>query len=444
MKDKIHSGKIARTKLTGFTAAKVSAKHLSYMGKRIFQSKKSREESKELHEKEIGQMIMATLSQLRGAALKVSQMLSTEVDLLPESIRKELAKSCYNVAPLNRALVRKVFLEEFGVAPEKLFKTFDSQAFAAASLGQVHNAESSEGQELAIKIQYPGIASSIENDIKIVRKLTTTLSDLTNYLPKKDLIHFVMDEIEQRLVEEVDYYHEAESTKWFYENNDHPDVIVPKVISKFSGKRVICFDKLEGLHLNEWLENNPTQDERNHYGQILFDLFWKSIFETGRLHADPHQGNYLFMSDGKLAVLDYGCTVKLSEDFPKAMKEVLNAHLCALRNGDEKRIFEGYKALKVISDEESFDNYDNGYREIFKNFQTWFTAPYLVEEYDFSNAQSYPIQTRELTKKMSKSIDGVYRDQVYFDRSYMGLISILRTLKAKVHCRTKYLGPYQS
>jgi predicted unusual protein kinase regulating ubiquinone biosynthesis (AarF/ABC1/UbiB family) len=442
MTDKIPSGKLSRTKLAGVTAAKVGAKHLSFLGKKAFKNSESKKEIKELHEKEIGKIVFSALAQLRGAALKVSQMLSMEADLLPESIRVELAKSCYNVKPLNRALIRKVFLEEFGVAPEKLFKTFDSNAFAAASLGQVHNATSSDGVNFAVKIQYPGIATSIKSDMKIIRSLMGTLSDLTDYLPKKDLINFVMDEIELRLTEEVDYYHEAESTKWFKENYNHKDIIVPQVINKFSGKRVLCFEKINGLHLNEWLETNPSQEQRDHFGQILFDTFWDSLCQIKRLHADPHPGNYLFMDNGKLSVLDYGCTVELNENFPDKMVEVMLAHLDDNKSSNDKRLFEAYQNIKIIPNEAKLGEYEEKYKTIFKNYQEWFIAPYLVDTYDFSKVISYPKQSRQLSKQMSSSVGGILKDQVYFDRSYVGLLSILRALKARVNCKNEYLfGP---
>ena len=142
---------------TASIAAQSGAKHLTHLGKKAFSS--DSETLQKEHEAEIGKLLFKGLSQMRGTALKASQLLSLEADLIPEGIRQELAKSCHQVPPLNRSLIRKVFMSEFQQEPHTLFEFFNSSAFAAASLGQVHAAVF-EGDEVAVKVQYPGIQES--------------------------------------------------------------------------------------------------------------------------------------------------------------------------------------------------------------------------------------------------------------------------------------------
>ena len=194
-KDTIPTSKMKRSTIAGASMAKVGVKHLTFLGKSTFTSTKNKETNKEQHEKEIGQILIATFSQLRGTALKIAQVLSMEADFFPKSIRDELLKACHQVIPLNQAHIRKVFMKDFGQSPEQIFKNFNGKAFAAASLGQVHLAESETGEPMAIKIQYPGIDITIQSDLKLMRGVLNTLQKSTSLLPPKAIIDSVLNEI---------------------------------------------------------------------------------------------------------------------------------------------------------------------------------------------------------------------------------------------------------
>ena len=163
----------------------------------------------------MGRILFAALNQLKGTALKASQLLSMELGFLPEGIRRELAKAHYQVTPLNRALVIKLLRQEFGAGPDRLFQTFEPQAFAAASLGQVHAATLADGQAVAVKLQYPGMATSIGSDLALLRTLLSAISLRSHTLPKADIVAPVMADIEHKLAEELDYLNEAEQLVWF-------------------------------------------------------------------------------------------------------------------------------------------------------------------------------------------------------------------------------------
>lgn len=437
---KIPTGKLARTTITGMTAAKVGAKHLAYLGKTAFSDKTTQQETKDLHEEEIGKILFQTLSQLRGTALKVSQMLSMQIDLFPETIRQELAKACHQVLPLNRALIRKAFLQEFQTVPETLFQQFDSKAFAAASLGQVHEAISFDGEPLAVKIQYPGIAASIDSDIKMIRGILTTLSSRTDYLPKKELIHFILDEIETRLQEEVDYNQEAENTRWFAQHLKMDWIQVPEVLPEFSSKRVLTLKKLAGLHLKEWLATNPPQEEKNHFGQLLYDFFLHSVFELKHLHADPHPGNFLFMEGGRLGLLDFGCIKHLNEDYPQKMAHLLNAHIKDYHQDNSKELLEACQALEILPQDFTVKDFQELVNPFLKPLQAWLVEPFLKESFDFSTKSPYPQHAHEEAKKTVKYLSGLHQDQVYYDRSFVGLILMLQEIGAVVRTQNPWFG----
>ncbi|MCP3900942.1 MAG: AarF/ABC1/UbiB kinase family protein, partial [Desulfobacteraceae bacterium] len=182
-KIEIPKGKFKRTVISTKTATKVGGKVLNYLVKKPFLSKtKKIAAKKELSEKS-AETIFKSLTLLKGTALKIAQFLSMELEILPEALRKELEKSYNRVPPLNRAIVRKILKNEYQDDPEKIFKTFEANAFAAASLGQVHNAETNKGEQIALKIQYPGIKNTIESDLKLVRTVVKPFQDYAFLLP---------------------------------------------------------------------------------------------------------------------------------------------------------------------------------------------------------------------------------------------------------------------
>ena len=231
----IPQGQLSRSAVVGATALKIGINRLhgSAMSTLGFT------DAVENLDARSAQQLFDAMIKLRGTAVKLAQMLGMESGLLPESMQKELEKSWHQVPPLNRVLVRKVLLEEFGQPPEKVFAKFNSKAFAAASLGQVHKAQLSDGTPVAVKIQYPGIHVAMHNDLKLLRKLAVGL-------PQRKLASLSVAEIEARLLEELDYEREAQSTEWFRSNIDTDGVTVPAVFADFSTSRVLTHSDAGG------------------------------------------------------------------------------------------------------------------------------------------------------------------------------------------------------
>jgi len=422
---KVPTGKLSRAAITVKTTAFIGMKHAAHVSKKLFITKQQNTQNKILHEQDVGKILINTLMQLRGTALKIAQMMSMELDMLPKSIQVELAKACYQVTPLNRAHIRKVFTAEFKQTPDKIFKYFNPNAFAAASLGQVHRAQIENKTELAIKIQYPGIAASIQSDMKLVRGIMKSLSFSTSFLPRYDIINTVLDRVQKQLELEIDYNLEAENTRWFANNLKLPNIKVPEVFTDYCSTRVLATEYLEGEHLNQWLNNNPDQQQRNKMGQLLFDLFCFQLHKLKTLHADPHPGNFIFCENNTIALIDFGCIHKLQPDFSNKVSRLFTS--------DAEQLYFAYRDLNIINHSLSLEQYQQEFFPAVQEMYLWIIAPFEKDFYDFSTMLSMPKKQIVQMKNVVKHIDGMLLDQMYFDRSYFGLLSMLRKMRAKIN-----------
>ena len=165
------TGRLSRGAIAGMAVARAGLAHLGHKAQSLTRDAAQSAQARTAHEAELGRILFAALNQLKGTALKASQLLSMELGFLPDGMRQELSRAHYQVTPLNRALVVKVMRQEFGQDPHTLFQQFEPQAFAAASLGQVHAATLFTGEAVAVKLQYPGMAASVGSDMRMLRSL---------------------------------------------------------------------------------------------------------------------------------------------------------------------------------------------------------------------------------------------------------------------------------
>ncbi len=412
----IPKGKIKRSGIIGATTAKAGLKKLGYLSKKPFLSEEKDKEYKEENDEKIAKMIFSALGTLKGAPLKLAQMLSLEMELLPEAYQKELTKAAYQVPPINRALIRKIIKQELGDWPENIFKSFEPVSFAAASLGQVHRAVTHDSKEVAVKVQYPGIASGVKADIDMLR----TILKVTSY---GRWIDGPIKEVKLRLAEELDYTNEAKNTTYFHDNLKMENIIVPEVQEELTSETVLTTSRIDGLHMNEWLNTKPAVETRNYYGQLLCDLFSNTIHQNMLIHADPNIGNFLFRDDGKLGLIDFGSVKKVEDKFIeslKAIKELINKkdfnEIILLCN----KIGIYYK--KNISTEE--------FSTLVSGFYEWVTRPIRVEQFDFSEPD-YFTEIIKYIPRLYSYIDRFDSSILYFGRTAYGLYRILHRLGVK-------------
>ena len=422
---------LARSSVVGSTAVKIGLNKLKTKAKRPFLSD---EKSTQVLEQQLdaeAEILFSAISKLRGTAIKLAQFLGMESELLPERVRKELAKSYHQVPPLNRVLVAKVIEQELGERPEILFKSFDHTAMAAASLGQVHRAELHDGTVVAVKVQYPGIHLTIESDLKLIQKLAPSgMKFLPKHAqPTKDVLDNAINEVGARLKEETDYRLEASNTQWFKENLNIDGVFVPKVFNEYCSDRVITTELLSGLHLDDWLANKPSQNERNNAAQRLQSVFRESTINLGRMHADPNPGNYLFQADGAVGLIDFGCVKTFSRQFVENLPPLLQG-LC---NGDIEQTLNDYKAIGMqLSDKPQVE-----YEAAFAEFLAWLALPFSTEYFDFKENSDYTNQAHEMMHRLTDmpSYEKIQEDFIFFERNSYGLFKLFERLEASVKMR---------
>ncbi len=325
MKDDLPTGKLGRTLAGGRTAAKVGGKLLTYYAKRPFLSPESRSRAKEKASMEGAQTLFQGLSLLKGTALKMAQQLSLEMDLLPESACRELAKAYHQVPPINRALVRRVVQTGLGRSPEEAFAHFETEAFAAASLGQVHRATDRQGRRLAVKLQYPGIADTIESDMGMLRRMLGPLI-------QRDQLLSTLNEIAARLHEEVDYLQEADNLRYFADHLKISGLRIPQVQTDLTSPTVLTTSLMPGKPLDLWLRDNPGQEARDRIARQLNAMVVKGLYELLVVHADPNPGNFIIADDLAIGLVDFGCIKRLEPDFAEQYRQLV---LAAARHDDD-------------------------------------------------------------------------------------------------------------
>jgi predicted unusual protein kinase regulating ubiquinone biosynthesis (AarF/ABC1/UbiB family) len=287
--------------------------------------------------------IVESSKQLRGAFMKLIQMLSTRTDLLPGEAIDILKTTQSSVPPMDYKLIAQQLRRELGKPPEQLFASFETEAFAAASLGQVHRARLKNGTEVAIKIQYPGVAATVEHDLSNLKLLLRTLQAVAGDLMRQKIdTKSIYAELEERLREELDYVIEARNINEFRRLlADEADVMIPQVVKEFSTRRVLTMTYIDGYRLSDIFGEYADLELRTWVARKYYRLIWRQILEFGVLHTDPQPGNYLVTYHPRLDILDFRSVRHFSETIRRASLQLAQGMLA----GDDKSI--GAALLKL-------------------------------------------------------------------------------------------------
>ncbi|NPU94620.1 MAG: AarF/ABC1/UbiB kinase family protein [Gammaproteobacteria bacterium] len=276
-----------------------------------------------------------------GAFLKVGQLLSARADVLPKAWVDELAVLQDQARVESFSAIRHQVETELGDTLENLFLEFNPEPIAAASIGQVHKAILKDGRPVAVKVQRPGLEEIINLDMSLLKLF---MASIENLLPPTDLAT-ITTEIERTIREELDYRAEA---KWMQRLGDFlrdvPGVIVPRPVQALSGKRVLISEFIEGRKLTTELDARQQAGDDKGLSDLLgrlLDLYLRQVLQAGCFQADPHPGNILVTADDKLVLLDFGCTMELSEQFRKGYANVLGAAMM----GEKESVAASLQAL---------------------------------------------------------------------------------------------------
>jgi predicted unusual protein kinase regulating ubiquinone biosynthesis (AarF/ABC1/UbiB family) len=423
--DSIPTSKTERSAKFVKTGLKVGGNYIKHYSKKLFNPSLNKDELNLDNATDI----YASLSELKGSALKVAQMLSMDKNILPKAYVDQFSLSQYNAPPLSGPLIVRTFSKYFGKTPSEIYDEFNIRSTNAASIGQVHQA-SLNGKKLAVKIQYPGVGDSISSDLKMVKPFAFRLLGMS----QKEL-EVYMCEVEERLLEETDYELEIKRSIEFSEAcKNIPNVVFPTYYPELSSKRIITMDWLDGLHMKEFMKTNPSQELRDKVGQALWDFYNFQQHELRAVHADPHPGNFLITPDGKLGIIDFGCIKEMPDDFYYPFFSLTSTDMLK----EKARTIKAFRQLEMIREDDDTTQVEFYYR-VYKEMIELFAQPYMSDTFDFSRTEFFDklYSYGEKIARMPefKQARGV-KHFIYVNRTNFGLYNMLHDLGATVRTDT--------
>jgi len=308
-------------KLAGMTAS-IATKTVSNSIKNFNADEEQKNASRSKLFQDIGLQIADTLGEMKGAVMKVGQIASQYKDIFPPEVARAISKLQRQAPAMPFAEIKAQVEKELGKPLLKIFRSFDEQPFAAASIGQVHKAILPNGQQVVVKVQYPGVDEACESDLKQVRLALRLMGVLKIDRKLQDRL---FKEIQESLDNELNYQIEAQNlevARTFHETLDSK-IIIPQVYKDYSSRHILTLSLEQG----ESIETASTwsQDTRNELGRRLFRAIGQEIFYLKRFHCDPHPGNFAFREDGTVIIYDYGGVKTLSIEIVSNFKTLINA-----------------------------------------------------------------------------------------------------------------------
>lgn len=385
-------------------------------------------DDKEELDRKNAEEIFNVLSQLKGTALKIAQMLSVDTGVLPKAYAEKFASAQNNAMRLSGPLVMNTFMKYTGKSPHELYDQFNVEAVAAASIGQVHEAYK-DGKKLAVKIQYPGVADSIQSDINMVKPFVLRYMGVS-----ADAVQQYVEEIVERLIEETDYVKELSNAQDAIEVAQHHDrIVIPHYYSDMSNARILTMEWLEGTSLNDFIQNETDQEKRNVIAQTLVDFFQDQIHSKKKFHADLHPGNFIITDDLKLGVIDFGCSKELPEDFYHQYFSLVREDVV----NDKEKLKDVFLYLDFIRETDTEEEQEM-YWEITNKSVEMISRPLRADRFDFGDEQyNQDLQKfgEELNTNQNLKNNNAARGSkhaLFLHRAFIGLFGILYNLKAEV------------
>lgn len=431
--DKIPTGKIERASQLVKTGFKVGGNYVAYYGEKIVNPTLNRDKLNESNAEDI----YDGLKNLKGSALKVAQMLSMDKSIMPQAYVDKFSLSQFSVPPLSAPLVRKTFKKYLDKYPEELFDTFSPDAMNAASIGQVHKA-TKKGKNLAVKIQYPGVADSISSDLALVKPFATRMFNLKGKDSEKYFI-----EVENKLLEETDYVLELKQS---LEVSDKCKSIAnlrfPEYYPEFSSEKILTMEWIDGEHLSEFTSYNDDKVKGDKLGQALWDFYMYQMHHLKQVHADPHPGNFLIDKEDRLVAIDFGCIKQVPEEFYVPYFELARPEIIGNSTLFTEKLYE----LEILRADDSKKELEY-FTKIFHDLLSLFTKPFHGDYFDFSDEEFFG-KIAQMGEDFSKDtqlkkMNGNRGSKhfLYINRTFFGLYNLLHDLKARIDTKSyeKYI-----
>jgi len=369
------------------------------------------------------------LGGLKGPLMKVAQFLSTVPDALPEEYAVELSQLQANAPAMGWAFVRRRMQGELGTDWQSRFSSFGQEAAAAASLGQVHRATLPDGREVACKLQYPDMPSTVEADLRQLKLALAVYHRMDGAIQHED----IYAELSERLREELDYKREAAQARLYgIMLADVPQVHVPVPVAELSTKRLLTMTWLDGRPLMQRLEEDPPQEERNAIAEALFRAWYVPFYRYGVIHGDPHLGNYQVRADGTVNLLDFGAIRVFPARFAQGVIELYEA----IRDEDMDRAAEAYRSW-------GFVDLSREKMDVLNEWARFLYEPLMDDRVRLITLSDDPQFGREVARRVHaglKRTGGVRppREFVLMDRSAIGLGGVFLRLRAQLNWSRLY------
>jgi predicted unusual protein kinase regulating ubiquinone biosynthesis (AarF/ABC1/UbiB family) len=354
-REKIQTSRVRRTATIGKLAAGEAVKQFGTRAANVTRGEQAGQEALARRQVETAKQIVAVLGTMKGAAMKLGQVMSfLDVGLVAEEYREEfqheLAKLRDAAPTVSFKQMRRVIEDDLEESISAVFESFDEEPIAAASIGQVYRAALREdGREVAVKVQYPGVAAAVRADLQNLDMIMRLLKRMT---PQLD-VRAVAAEVRERVVEELDYELEAQNQRSLGRIfRDHPFIKIPDVVTELSRERVLVSELVEGVGFEE-LKVYP-QAQRDRIGEIVFRFFLGCLYRHRQFSGDPHPGNFMLLADGRVAFLDFGLFKRLEA----APVELELAAQRAVVEGDAKALHALLAASGFLPEPERVDSDD--------------------------------------------------------------------------------------
>jgi predicted unusual protein kinase regulating ubiquinone biosynthesis (AarF/ABC1/UbiB family) len=365
--DPMPTSRLRRLSRVGTLAAGQAARQFGTRAANLTRDEERSRAALEARQIQAAEQIVAVLGTMKGAAMKLGQVLSfLDVGLVPEDHREEFQRK---LAELRDAApkvsfkdMKKVLEAEYGDKLDEVFETFDPVPIAAASIGQVYKAKLHDGRDVAVKVQYPGVAAAVRADMQ---NLGVILRLMKSVFPGLDVNEMAM-EIRERIHEELDYELEAQNQKTLARVfRDHPFIVIPDVVTSLSHEKVVVSEFVSGRGFEE-VKQLPAA-ERDRIGEIIFRFYFGCMYRHRQFSGDPHPGNSILLDDGRMAFLDFGLFKRISKDVAESELRIGRAGI----EGDGDALLAELVDAGFIRDPDKWD--PQGLLDQFRGLTWWYT-----------------------------------------------------------------------
>ncbi|MHC4065038.1 MAG: ABC1 kinase family protein [Planctomycetota bacterium] len=422
-------GRLNRFWVLGALQAKIAAAYLAWWIRSGYASADKRQRTLNETHLKAALKLLGGMSYLRGAIMKLGQVIATHPDVAPEQFADVLGRLHFEAPPMHFSLLREFVRSELGADPEDVFDGFETQAFAAASLGQVHRAllKGTE-QRVAIKIQYPNIGRTIRDDFRNMMACLTPMRLSGDW----DNIKEQFEDIRHKLDLETDYEQEAENLRFARSAfTEDEGIVVPRAFPEVSTRRVLTMEYIGGLHLDKFLATDPSQELRDQFGHKISVAVVRLCTSKNFVYADVQPGNFLFMPDGRLGFIDFGCCHYESDADTEFKAEM---ERCYLGSSEAARSPEALREpLARGSDLTPKQAADDTRMKLIVQFSDWAWEPIMHEgPFDFADPDYFRRGAEMYGQCLRRRYTRSRPANTWLIKSIFGLRAMLARLEARV------------